>query len=98
MARVCPVTDKRTVSGNNRSHANNKTKRKFIPNLQQSSFYSRVLDRSFSFRLSTRGIRTIEHKGGLDKYVMSIAKTKLHEDFRPIRKMVEKALSAQVAA
>lgn len=91
MPRQCPVTGKATATGNNRSHANNKTRRKFFPNLQNASFFSDKLQRKFSFRLTTRGIRTIEHRGGLDSYVMSIAKTKLAKEFKPVRKALLRA-------
>ncbi len=92
MSRVCVVTGKRTVTGNNVSHAKNKTKRRFLPNLQKATFLSEVLGRTFSFRLSTRGIRTIEHKGGLDKFLVKSRAVKLDTSLLKIRRQVQKAL------
>eukprot|EP01031_Cornospumella_fuschlensis_P019177 gene19177-23497_t len=63
MARRCGITGKGVLSGNNVSHANNKTRRRFLPNLQETSFYSDVLAVSIQPRLTTNGIRTIEHNG-----------------------------------
>lgn len=63
MARVCVITGKKTISGNNVSHANNRTRRKFFPNLQKKRFYIPEEDRWVSLRLSTNAIRTINKKG-----------------------------------
>lgn len=63
MARVCVITGKKTISGNNVSHANNRTKRKFYPNLQRKRFYIPEEDRWVTLRLSTSAIRTINKKG-----------------------------------
>ncbi len=63
MARVCPITGKRTVSGNNVSHANNRTKRRFLPNLQWRKFWSEVENRWVRLRVSNAGLRTIDKKG-----------------------------------
>jgi large subunit ribosomal protein L28 len=77
------------MSGQNRSHAENKTKRKFEPNMQVASVYSEKLNQFISLRTTPSGLRTIEHNGGLDSYVMSIAKTKLSPVLRRVRKLVE---------
>ncbi len=63
MARVCVITGKKTISGNNVSHANNRTKRKFYPNLQTKRFYVPEEDRWVTLRVSTSAIRTINKKG-----------------------------------
>ncbi|MBX7242471.1 MAG: 50S ribosomal protein L28 [Bacteroidia bacterium] len=63
MARVCVITGKKTISGNNVSHANNRTKRKFYPNLQRKRFYVPEDDRWVTLRVSTSAIRTINKKG-----------------------------------
>ncbi len=63
MARVCAITGKKTISGNNVSHANNKTKRKFFPNLQRKTFYIPEEDRYVTMRISTSAIRTINKNG-----------------------------------
>ena len=95
MSRVCIVTGKRTVTGNNVSHANNKTKRRFLPNLQKATFLSEILGRTFSLRLSTRGIRTIEHKGGLDQFLVKSRAAKLDSSLLKIRRQVQKAAETQ---
>src|SRR3974390_1421471 len=66
MSRRCQITGKGVLTGNNVSHANNKTRRRFLPNLQDTSLLSDVLGMSVRLRLSTRAIRTIEHNGGID--------------------------------
>jgi large subunit ribosomal protein L28 len=85
MTRRCMVTGKGPLVGNNVSHANNKTKRRFLPSVKTTSIYSEVLGRMVSVKTSTHGIRTIEHKGGLDAYLTGTAPSKLDEALRPIR-------------
>ena len=70
MTRKCAVTGKRPLSGNNVSHANNKTKRRFLPNLQSVSLYSESLGRSVRLRVTAHGLKVVEAKGGLDSYVL----------------------------
>lgn len=94
MSRRCVVTGKGVQTGNNVSHAMNKTRRRWLPNLQVVAVYSDVLKRSFQLKVSTRGLRTIEHKGGLDAFVTDTAKTKLDPALRPIKKLVEAAKAA----
>jgi large subunit ribosomal protein L28 len=77
MARRCSVTGKGVLVGNNVSHANNKTKRRFLPNLQKATLLSDALGESISLRLTTKGLRTIEHKGGLDAFLMGASNTDL---------------------
>lgn len=89
MTRKCIVTGKTVMTGNNVSHANNRTRRRFLPNLQNATLFSEILGKGFGFRLSTNAIRTIEHKGGLDAYVKDTAKTKLAPEFRSIKKELE---------
>ncbi len=89
MSRRCIITGKGVQSGNNVSHAKNRTRRRFLPNLQEASFYSDSLKKMVKFRVSAHGMRTIEHNGGIDSYVMSIAPTKLDPSLRKIRKQVE---------
>lgn len=63
MSRVCQVTGKRPITGNNVSHANNKTKRRFLPNLHTHRFWVESEKRFVSLRVSTKGLRTIDKKG-----------------------------------
>ena len=88
MTRRCEITGKGPMVGNNVSHANNKTKRRFLPNLQDASFYSVSLQKNVKIKTTTHGIRTVEHKGGLDAYLLSTAPTKLPLSLRKIRKQV----------
>ena len=98
MSRKCMITGKGVMSGNNVSHALNRTRRKFLPNIQDTSVYSVVLDRWVKIRVSTSGLRTIEHKGGLDAYLSGTAKTKLDPKLRPLKAEVEKVMAEQAAA
>ena len=96
MARTCMITGKRTVTGNNVSHAHNKTKRRFLPNLQTTSFYSDVLGgKSIKLKISTTGIRTIEHKGGIDSYLLNTPAKKLPVELRGIKKVMESKTAAK---
>lgn len=77
MSRICELTGKGRQTGHNVSHANNKTKRVFLPNLQNVTLMSEGLDRSFRFRVSTHGLRSVEHVGGLDNWLLKQADTSL---------------------
>ena len=94
MARRCAVSGKGVMSGNNVSHANNKTRRRFLPNLQVTSLYSEVLGRAVQLRLSTNGVRTIEHRGGLDAYLRAATAAKLSLELKRLKKQVEAKASA----
>ncbi len=89
MSRRCAITGKGVLTGNNVSHANNKTRRRFLPNLQVASLYSEALGRSVRIRLSNDGLRTIEHKGGLDAFLKGTALSKLDPSLRRLKKQVE---------
>ena len=69
MARRCEFTGKGPMSGNNVSHANNKTKRRFLPNLNDVTLQSEVLNRGFKFRISAAALRSVDHRGGLDQFL-----------------------------
>lgn len=97
MSRKCMITGKGPMSGNNVSHALNRTRRRFLPNIQDSSVYSVALDRWIKIRVSTAGLRTLEHKGGFDEFVSSTAVTKLDPALRTYKSQVEKALAAKAA-
>lgn len=98
MARRCPLTGKGIQSGHNVSHANNKTKRRFMPNLQQASLTSDALGGVVHIRLSVNALRTVEHNGGIDAYLLGISNTRLSDDARRLKKRIEKALAKQQAA
>jgi large subunit ribosomal protein L28 len=95
MARRCAITGKGVMSGNNVSHANNKTRRRFLPNLQETSFLSEALGQMVHLRLSTRAIRTIEFHGGIDAYLLKSNSLKLDSQILKIKKAVKKRIAAK---
>jgi large subunit ribosomal protein L28 len=92
MSRRCSMTGKGVLAGNNVSHAHNKTRRRFLPNLQVTSLLSDALGEVVRLRLSTRAIRTIEHKGGLDRYLLDTSDTKLPDEALALKRKVKKAM------
>ena len=90
MPRVCKVTGKKTEVGMNVSHSMRHTKRTFLPNLQKLKFHSDILNRDFSLRISTAGLRTLTKHGGLDGYVMAKPVSRLTEEKAAIKKAIEK--------
>ncbi|HYE51759.1 MAG TPA: 50S ribosomal protein L28 [Azospirillaceae bacterium] len=98
MARKCAVTGKGLQFGNNVSHANNKSRRRFLPNLQETSLMSDALGTMVRLRLSTAGIRTIEHKGGLDAALLDMRDTELSLEARRVKKRIAKVLAKKAAA
>ena len=97
MARRCTLTRKGVLTGNNVSHANNKTRRRFLPNLQETRLLSDALDQMVRVRLSTRALRTIEINGGLDAYLLSTSDTKLPEDAMVLKRRIRRALEKKAA-
>lgn len=91
MSRRCQITGKGVLSGNNVSHANNKTRRRFLPNIQESSMLSDILGTSVTMRLSTRGIRTVEHNGGIDAFLLSTPNRKLPPEAMTLKRRLIKA-------
>ena len=89
MTRKCEITGKKVMSGNNVSHANNKSRRTFDVNLQRASFLSESLG-SVAMRVSTAGIRTVEKNGGLDAYLKSKPDRKLTIEARRLKRQLEK--------
>lgn len=96
MSRICELTGKGRQVGNNVSHANNKTKRVFLPNLQNVTLMSEGLDRSFKFRVSTNGLRSVEHVGGLDNWLLKTSDEKLSTTAQKVKRDLKK--KAAVAA
>jgi large subunit ribosomal protein L28 len=88
MSRRCEITGKGPQYGNNVSHANNKTKRRFLPNLQDATFFSAGLKRNISVSATTNGIRTVEHKGGIDAFLLNSTPSKLNPVLRRLRKLL----------
>jgi large subunit ribosomal protein L28 len=88
MTRRCELSGKSVQVGNIVSHANNKTKRRFLPNLQDTSVLSDVLGHSVRLRLTPRAIRTLEHNGGLDAYLLGTGNSKLSEEMKALKRRV----------
>ena len=94
MARRCAITGKGVLTGNNVSHANNKTRRRFLPNLQEVSVMSDALGKPVSLRVSANGLRTIEHRGGIDAFLRQEKSAKLDVRLRRLKREIERAGSA----
>ncbi len=91
MARRCSLTGKGVQVGNNVSHANNKTRRRFLPNIQSRRLYSETLGRSVRLRIATNTLRTIEKRGGLDGYLLSSTEATLPSELVRVRRQLEAA-------
>ncbi|RWR08801.1 50S ribosomal protein L28 [Paenirhodobacter populi] len=94
MSRVCELTGKGPMSGNNISHANNKTRRRFLPNLNEVTLISDVLGQSFKLRISAAGLRSVDHRGGLDAYLLKASDEELSSTALKIKKAIAKAQAA----
>jgi large subunit ribosomal protein L28 len=88
MTRQCSITGKKPQSGNNVSHANNKTRRKFNPNLQKTSLLSDALGQMVRLRLTTHALRIIEKAGGLDAYLLTAPATSLPPKVARLKKAI----------
>ena len=85
MAKRCQITGKTVMSGNNVSHAKNRTRRRFLPNLQVTTMQSDILGRSLKFRVSTSAIRTVEKHGGIDPFLIQARNSELADEARAIK-------------
>ena len=94
MSRLCELTGKGPMSGNTVSHANNKSRRRFLPNLNEVTMMSDVLGRSFSLRVSAAGIRSVDHRGGLDAYLAKAKDDELSINAQKIKKEIAKVQAA----
>jgi len=97
MSRVCELTGKGRQEGNSVSHANNKTKRTLLPNLQNVTLISDTLGTSVKLRVSTHGLRSVEHVGGLDNWLMKTSDDKLSLKVRKLKKEIAKKAAEQAA-
>ncbi len=98
MSRRCAITGKGVMTGNNVSHANNKTRRRFLPNVQSRTMLSETLGESVRLRVSGHGLRTVEHNGGLDAFLLGRSDSKLTVEARRIKRRIEKAKAKREAA
>ena len=98
MSRICELTGKGRMVGNNVSHANNKTKRTFLPNLQNVTLMSDTMGESVKLRVSTHGLRSVEHVGGLDNWLVKTTDDKLSLRARRLKRDVKTKLSTPAVA
>jgi large subunit ribosomal protein L28 len=98
MARRCELTGKGVLSGNNVSHANNKSRRRFLPNLSEVRLMSDSLGQNFSLKVSAAALRSVEHRGGLDAFLMKARDTELSTNALRIKRQVAKKTAAAAAA
>ena len=98
MSRRCEMTGKGVLTGNNVSHANNKSRRRFLPNLQDQSLLSDVLGASIRVRLTTHAMRTIEHNGGLDSFLLGTPNRNLPEEAQSLKRRILRAQAKKTAA
>ncbi len=98
MARRCDFTGKGVQTGNNVSHAHNKTRRRFLPNLQPVSLISDALGETVQVRLSAQTIRTVEKNGGIDAYLLSTPSAKLGKKARTIKRRIKNAAASKAEA
>lgn len=94
MSRRCELTGKGVMTGNNVSHANNKTRRRFLPNLNDVTLASETLGRAFKFRVSAAALRTVDHRGGLDAFLAKATDTELSTRALKVKKDIAKAQAA----
>ncbi len=97
MSRRCELTGKGPMVGHNVSHANNKTKRRFLPNLQEVTLESETLGRTFRLRISNHALRSVDHRGGLDAFLAKAKDDELSADALSIKKEIAKAQAVPAA-
>jgi large subunit ribosomal protein L28 len=98
MTRRCELTGKLPLSGANRSHAENSTKRKFRPNLVNVTLISESLARRFRLRISAHALKTVEHRGGLDAFLLQARNEELSDGCLKIKRDIQKAKATKAAA
>jgi large subunit ribosomal protein L28 len=94
MSRVCELTGKGPMSGNTVSHANNKSRRRFLPNLNEVTLISDALGQSFKLRVTAAALRSVDHRGGLDAYLAKAKDEELSDAALKIKKEIAKAQAA----
>ena len=98
MARVCELTGKNPRTGNNVSHSNNKVKRRFLPNLCNVSLISDAMGQTYRFRVSANALKTVEHRGGLDAFLLKADGDELSARARKLKSSIAKKLEEKAAA
>jgi len=94
MSRVCELSGKAPMVGNNVSHAKNRTKRRFLPNLNEVTLESEALGRSFKFRIAASALRSVDHRGGLDAYLAKAKDSELSAKALKVKRDIAKAATA----
>ena len=94
MSRRCELTGKGPMVGNNSSHANNKTRRRYLPNLNDVTLQSEALNRGIKLRISAAALRSVDHRGGLDAFLAKAKDSELSPNALKVKKEVAKALAA----
>ena len=97
MSRSCELTGKAVQSGNNVSHANNKTRRKFLPNLHAVTLISDALGQRYRLRVSAAALRTVEHRGGLDAFLLKASEKELSMRARLLKRQIAKKIAETAA-
>jgi large subunit ribosomal protein L28 len=95
MARRCALTGKGVLTGNNVSHANNKTRRRFLPNIQSRRLFSETLKQSFRLRIATATLRTIEKQGGIDGFLLNATDASLTPDLVRVKRRIAEGQAAK---
>lgn len=98
MSKRCDLTGVGSQTGHKVSHSNHKTKRRFVPNLQSISFLSAILKKKFSLSVTPATLRTVDHNGGIDSYLLGTSNLKLTDTAKRIKRKIKKALTANEAA
>ena len=98
MSRRCQITGKGVLTGNNVSHANNKSRRRYLPNLQEASVMSDALGTTVNMRVTTAGLRTIEHNGGLDAFLLGTPNRRLPDEAVVLKRRITRARDKRAAA
>ncbi|MHC1547832.1 50S ribosomal protein L28 [Phyllobacterium sp. K27] len=99
MSRTCELTAKSVQYGNNVSHANNRTRRRFLPNLCQVTLISEAMGQSYRLRVTAHALRSVEHRGGLDAFLVKADEKELSQRARLLKRQIaKKLLEAPVAA
>ena len=98
MARRCELTGKGVMTGNNVSHAHNKTRRRFLPNLVHVHLMSEAMGASYRFRVCTRALKSVEHRGGLDAFLLKARDSELSDKALKLKKHIKKRLAAKAGA
>ena len=98
MSRSCELTNKSVMSGNNVSHAKNRNKRRFLPNLCHVTLQSEAMGQSYRMRISAHALRSVEHRGGLDAFLAKASDNELSQRARLLKKQISKKIAEQTAA